>query len=183
MALGPDISSANTYGAVGRVISSWERVEMELALLYAVFVEKPNDLDVIVDYGTLHRIFKDRMDALEQASGAFFQREPSQDNEGEWASILLLARELADKRHQIAHGIVMHSQLPSEEAMKLGLSEFAVKPPWYSISNLTKRSGRHPDVGIWGGGYDYKVADLEDIVSNFDALRARIECFRLSIVP
>jgi hypothetical protein len=76
----------------------------------------------------------------------------------------------------------MNSSLPSEDAMKVRLNEFAVKPPWYSVFNLTKRSGRHPDVGIWGGGYDYKVADLEGIVSAFDALRERIERFRQSIV-
>lgn len=118
------------------------------------------------------------MDALAEAGTHYFQKNPSQEDEGECALIISLARELADKRQQIAHGIVMHSLLPSEEAMKMGLNEFAVKPPWYSIFHLTKKSGRHPDVGIWGGGYDYKVADLDGIASSFNALRERLERFR-----
>jgi hypothetical protein len=182
MALGPDIDPSNTYAGVGRSISSWELVEVELAVLYSIFIGKPNDLDAIVEYGKLHSIFNNRMNAVGKAAASFFLKQPSQEKEGEWSSIDAVARELADKRHQIAHGIVMISSLPSEDAMKVHLNEFAVKPPWYSIFNLTKKSGRHPDVGIWGGGYDYKVADLNDIASTFDTLRERIQRFRQSIL-
>jgi hypothetical protein len=91
MALGPDIHPANTYEAVGRAISGWERAEMELALLYAIFVGKPDDLDVIVDYGKLHRIFNNRMDALRtEPPTRFFKRTPPRTGRANGLQSILL---------------------------------------------------------------------------------------------
>ncbi len=170
---GPDIISENTYAAVGRAISSWEIFELQMAELYSIFVGRHNDLEVITNYGAdpFYATFEKRMTFVGNAAEKYFLKYPSQEIEGTFCSLVGRARELSHKRHQIAHGIVMSCGLPSEKAHKAGLIEYAVRPPWYAIISLTKHSGRDKDVGIWGGGYDYKVADLTTINSEFEALQ------------
>jgi hypothetical protein len=76
----------STYSAVGRVLAQWERVEVELAHLYACFKGQPtNSLSQIREYG-IGTIFRER--ALADAADSYFRANCCQHHEGDFDALL-----------------------------------------------------------------------------------------------
>lgn len=99
-----------TYAAVGRAMSEWERLEVELAHLYTKFVRLPrHSLIAIRPYGTPIN-FGNRMDGLENAAGGYFVTAPDQGVEGEFSTIATHCRKWSLRRNEVAHGIVQPVQ-------------------------------------------------------------------------
>lgn len=101
-----DAADSATYEAMGRALCEWERMEVALAYLYSVFTWRGAfDLQGARQYGR-GRIFKERMDGLEDVARRFFIQRHHQDAEGDFGRLVCRVRKFADRRNDIAHGIV-----------------------------------------------------------------------------
>lgn len=97
----PDI----THRSVGRVLSEWEGVEIQLGYIYTAIVEKHGDWYALLEYGE-GRAFKGRFDILRNAISDFFVKHPNQDDEATLDRFLVRVTNFAARRHDVAHGIV-----------------------------------------------------------------------------
>lgn len=93
------------FSCVGRVISYWEAIEFELGLLYTCFGGIPEDHYLMREYGA-GRIFRDRAQALDQKATAHCIRHNCQHREGDFDNIMSQCLGYADRRNDMAHGIV-----------------------------------------------------------------------------
>lgn len=122
-----------TYCGVGHVLSCWERVEVELARIYSIFVGKPNDLDAIKEYGD-KTIFRRRADDLIQAFENFRVRHCTQDLEGDFEELTDRIAGWSARRNDVAHGIVeqTHNLRHYRELYKQeGLIRYVLIPSLY----------------------------------------------------
>lgn len=161
-----------TYEAVGRVISSWESVEFELARLYSGFVGDP-DGDALQAYG-LPRIFHDRLEHLKKAAAAHFVQRPNQYHEGASQHIQVKAEGFSFRRNEVAHGIVMPvSSLSfiSQRATNQTAPFFAVLPPYYTIRRHTEGMPR----------YAYTRVELNDLSRKLISLVEEIQALRICL--
>jgi hypothetical protein len=104
----PSFGDANddfTYAGVGRVLSQWEHVELQLGYLHSALRGKYQDYDTMIDYG-VGSAFRDRFRRLEAAARAFFVRYSSQEFEARFEALRTKVLAFADRRHDVAHGIV-----------------------------------------------------------------------------
>jgi hypothetical protein len=53
-----------TYAGVGRVISQWEMIEVELSQIYAWLVKRPEEIEAVRLYSEGKRIFEERIKGL-----------------------------------------------------------------------------------------------------------------------
>jgi len=128
-----------TYAAVGRVISQWEHVESELSHLYALFIGKPWKEEAFDGYYEEGKTTKSRIKSVGIVSHSFFQRNPDQTREGNFTALMRCVEGFADRRHEVAHGIVRPIQwyrvaLPDLEAPPNSPFQFCVVPPHYQRS-------------------------------------------------
>jgi hypothetical protein len=94
------------YEAIGRALSTWEELETRLAGLYAAFCEQSQyDRATNNEYGAPAN-FRVRLAALERAGCRYFVKRPHQDLEGEFAWLIRTADGWAQRRNDVAHGIV-----------------------------------------------------------------------------
>lgn len=130
-----------TYEGVGRVISQWESVEFQLSRLYSAFVGD-SDGPPIQQYG-VGRIFKERLAILERSAQQWFISQPSQHAEGHFDRIVEQVRGFADRRNEVAHGIVfpVHTVSFFMETMKLpsGNEWWALVPPYHLLRKHDER--------------------------------------------
>src|SRR3954447_18571165 len=83
-----DENNDSTYSAVGRVLTQWERVEVELAHLYACFKGQPtNSLNQIREYGS-GTIFRERAQKLADAAHSYFRAKCCQHHEGDFDALM-----------------------------------------------------------------------------------------------
>jgi hypothetical protein len=67
-----DYSEDITYRSVGRFISSWESIEVELSHLYAIFVGKYFKPEAYDEYHDQSKTLKQRLRTLEEAARLYF---------------------------------------------------------------------------------------------------------------
>jgi hypothetical protein len=101
---GDDIEDS-TYAGVGRVMSGWESVELELSYFHSLFVGRHEQLDAMREYGT-GDTFQSRKRLLAQSASAFFTRHHNQEIEGDFCRLIIDATKFSHRRNDIAHGIV-----------------------------------------------------------------------------
>lgn len=98
------------YTAVGMALSSWERVEHDLADMFAIFTGSVrglvNDDPAIRAYGTIIS-YKQRIQVLEAAAKAYFARNKRSGLERSFKILLKKCNGWSDRRNDIAHGIVL----------------------------------------------------------------------------
>ena len=107
-----DVTPEPLFRAVGRAMSSWERLEAHLSYLYSILVKKPMQIEALQAYGRDQRIFDLRMKALKKAADGYEILSPSQERESLLDSLIGEARQLSTCRNQIAHGVVTPVQTP-----------------------------------------------------------------------
>jgi hypothetical protein len=100
-----DPSPWETYKMVGRSLTEWEQIEYTLSRIYSILVEKPDDMSAIREYGTLS-IFRDRSCQLESKANTFFISRQNQELEARLQYLLKRIRGYADRRNEVAHGVV-----------------------------------------------------------------------------
>ena len=94
--------------AVGRLLSQWEGVEIQLGYIYAAAVEQHGDWDALRDYGAGTTTAR-RLDLLQSAVDTFSVRYPDQAAEGRINAVINSATLFAARRHDVAHAIVRDS--------------------------------------------------------------------------
>jgi hypothetical protein len=135
-----DDDADDTYKMIGRALTDWENLEVQLAHLYASFTEQPNRLEAFRAYGGYpagSTIFAVRVAQLKKVAAAYFVNFPSQPNEGEFDDLMDRAQRLADRRNEIAHSVVDAMQWdPSLRPLYKHLidepAEFCAIPSYYT---------------------------------------------------
>jgi hypothetical protein len=123
-----------TYEAVGRALSAWEELEVNLSHLFGVFSGKdPLSTETYASYGE-ERIFVQRADMLERLASSYFIIKPNQNLEGDFCHLICDTRCFSARRNDIAHGVVRPIQTypatlipvenPSDD------SEFRIEYEW-----------------------------------------------------
>jgi hypothetical protein len=95
-----------TYASVGRFITRWENIEVELSHLYAIFVGKYFKPEAYDEYHDQSKTLRQRLTTLEEAARRYFVKYPDQDNERDFTLLMEEVRGFSERRHEIAHGIV-----------------------------------------------------------------------------
>lgn len=171
-----DDSSAKTFEWVGRVLSQWVHIEFQLGMLHSAIAQRPNDGNTVREYGDAGKIFRARLLRLRQTADRFFKLKPDQCLEGEFYRICTAAAGFADRRNEVAHGVVFPSVfLPSfiEDRVQGNLESWALAPPYFEARKFdTSNFPKHV----------YTSRELHALVINLIALRERIEKLQASIV-
>ena len=135
-----DADAISTYAGVGRVLSQWEEVEVELSAIYTILRGKHRQLAAFHEYG-LGRIFADRVQIFEKAMEAFFIKRPNQQLEGEMFVILQRVKNLANRRNEVAHGLVRPIQwMRSRRADDPPGGQFVLVPSHYNKRKFTPKT-------------------------------------------
>jgi hypothetical protein len=95
-----------TYAAVGRALSHWENIEVELSHLFALYINKMWTNEGYDRYYQDGKTTRGRLDALRIAAENYFVGRPNQEAEGSFSRLMEAATGFADRRHEVAHGIV-----------------------------------------------------------------------------
>jgi hypothetical protein len=94
-----------TYISVGRVLSQWEGVKIELGYVYTAVAGNHGDWYKLLEY-VEGSSFKGRFCILEKALSSFFVKHPEQEIEAKLECFLKKVNKFAARRHDVAHGIV-----------------------------------------------------------------------------
>jgi hypothetical protein len=135
-----DEDEGRTFEGIGRIVSEWEYVELELGHLYTVLVDRFGDIEALQEYGS-GGLFSQRVSILVRAQEQCFHRTPHQALEGEFDELIQRIRKYADRRHDVAHGIVKPIQwvFPPGDARRvenvIGF-QYCVVPPHYKDNHL-----------------------------------------------
>ena len=100
-----DADPKQIYMSVGRVLSQWEGVEIQLGYIYTAATGRHGDWYALLEYGEGNTTAR-RLRVVHEAVDAFFVRRPYQDAEARVACLLKSAGFFAARRHDIAHGVV-----------------------------------------------------------------------------
>jgi hypothetical protein len=167
-----------TYAGVGRVMSRWEAVEVELAHLYTIFVNRPHEADAIKAYG-MGRIFAERLALLREAAERYFVSSPDQAIEGAARELLDRVRRYSDRRNEVAHGIVR--QMRWVRGVRDNLAQDAVGrfqhclvPPHYTFRKFDQHN--RPT-------YAYASAELLTLDEKLFWLAHEVQDLRLRLDP
>ena len=114
------------YAEVGHALSTWERYEFTLAILYAAFVADEDYLGARRSYAAI-RTFEGRADMLRAASTAFFERKPHPQAQESFKAVLTAATSFSPRRNDIAHGHVF-IYYPTPD-----LTDVVLKPESYAL--------------------------------------------------
>lgn len=169
-----DAEESVTYEYVGRVLSEWESLEFELSRLYRFFVGGTDEIEHLREYGA-GRIFRDRAKLLADKAKPYFIQRCDQQREGDLDELIAAAIGHADRRNDIAHGIVFRiSGLTLFRQRirydRLHRDHYAVVPTLYALRFHT------PD-GL--PEYAYASTEMKRIASRILNLRKQVEKFRL----
>lgn len=152
------------YEAVGRALSNWEDVELDLACLYAAFLGiKPVDAIAQPEY-VAARIFKERADVIVRAGDSHFVKNCDQAIEGEFKQLIIEARLLAERRNDIAHGVVR----PVWSMKRPEIEHFMLMPSTYKHKFFTENANPL---------YAFSSKEINNFCTSFQEFRNRI--FRL----
>src|SRR5262245_4153884 len=123
-----DIES--TFAGVGRVLSQWETIELELSYLYGHLLNQPDDMDIIRQYGD-PITFNGRIDGLCRVAKDYFKQNPHQDTEAEFCDLVSRARGFSARRNDVAHSIVRPIQWITPQGIGDAPLQFCAVPPHY----------------------------------------------------
>jgi len=138
-----DWSEDAIYGSIGRALSSWEHVEIALSDLFTSLLS-PNlyELPAQRAFGSVTTSGL-RSNMLKEAGDAFFMAFPNDDDNAKFDELRKLARQYAERRNDIAHGIV--GPYPTPGGPVRGL---ALLPPRHATAKRTliphDKPQRHP---------------------------------------
>ena len=101
-----DADVQELYAAVGYALSHWEDIESELSHWYALFIGKMWQHEAYDEYYDKGKTSQRRINTLEVAGEKYFETCPSQSVEAEFGTVVRATSAFADRRHELAHGIV-----------------------------------------------------------------------------
>jgi hypothetical protein len=173
-----DDNDLMTYAGVGWVTSQWERIEFSLARLFSIFVGRPDESRALIEYSA-PPIFRMRFDALLRTAARFFISNPDQQLEGELHALTVQLHGFADRRNDIAHGMVFPIQ--SIEFLRRHLDprhahrrQFALISPFQTLKR---------DAAKDTPAYAYTSAEMNSIRVDLIELGVPIHAFRNRLLP
>ncbi len=122
-----DDSDDITYSGVGRVLSQWEELELQLGASYSAFMGQFEDLATMQRYG-VPRIFDARLNGLVKIAEEYFARHPDQAREGAFCDLVARVRGFAARRNDVAHGVVQPFTQPGPTPFGNPFTFFLVPP-------------------------------------------------------
>jgi hypothetical protein len=128
----------HTYAGVGRVLSQWETLELELGFIYGLLLNQLEDIEAVRRYGE-PKIFEERIKGLSAVASEYFKWNPHQETEAELDALLMSARQFAARRNDIAHSIVRPIQWIARD-MDEGPLQFCAVPPLYLARKFDARN-------------------------------------------
>jgi hypothetical protein len=161
---------------MGRAISAWERMEMELAIIYSILTRRPGQPGAIDEYGSAGKTLDQRLDQVQAAWNQFAPLAPNQGKEADLkAAIGVLMQGVRDRaavRARIAHGMVAevgYLDRASSWLVAPARRGYAMVAPPHAETRLT---GDRPP------GYYYGTIPLTAMASDFIALANEIQNIR-----
>jgi hypothetical protein len=100
-----DRNASLIYEGVGRVLSQWKQVEVELGYLYGVFRMGYDNKKVVSNY-CYHGSFGSRMKLLDEAAEDFLIRADNRQMEIEFDRLRENISGFSGRRNDIAHGVL-----------------------------------------------------------------------------
>jgi hypothetical protein len=100
-----DATQDKTFAYVGFVMTRWESLEFELSRLHSMFLGAFDETEAMRAYGKGDTFLR-RKTILKESAEAQFRTNPNQKREGEFDNLLTEASGYADRRNEIAHGMV-----------------------------------------------------------------------------
>ena len=166
-----DMKPNEVHIARSRAIDEWERVENCLMMLDSLFAQSLGKKSC---YGK-GKIFVNRLESIERFGRQYFIRHPSQTVESEFDGLIASLKNYAQRRHDIAHGIV--EILLTKENQHTNTIEFALLPAFYAIDRPRKTN--------FFPTFAYNAAILLSFESKFDELGQHVRSFtyRLFEIP
>lgn len=150
-----------TYAAVGRFLSSWERYEGILSLLFSAFVVNMEREGARRAYSAV-RTFEGRITMLSAASEAYFHEIPNEAWLNSFKAIYKDAKGFSPRRNDVAHGVVQYFNIAPETEFRIPGGGFALFP---SYANFKDRNlGNEPD-------YCYTSVELNYFKEQFEKLQ------------
>lgn len=129
------------YHAMGKFTSTWEFLEVALAMLYAEFIKQPN-FSGYQQYGSA-KIFKERLAVLCRAANSHFIAHPNQILEGEFDWLVSDITDLSVARNNIAHGVVATMPNPFIDRgyvpKALAAPLWVLIPPFYASGHFARQ--------------------------------------------
>jgi hypothetical protein len=169
-----DASADITYTAVGRFLSQWEGLEIELSDLYAIFIGKYEKREAYEEYYNKSRTLSSRIKLLNESAYSFFIIHPSQTDEGDFSNLTARILGFSDRRHEIAHGIVRpyvaYAWLTEwSNPTDRDTTKTCLVPPYYQRNWHTEQFGlpKYVYIAIQIDRLTAKVADLVRDLSSF----------------
>lgn len=168
-----------TYAAVGGFLSQWEKVEIELSDLYAIFTSRPNTREAYEDYYNEARSLASRIALLDDSAERFFVKCPSQVTEGEFANLKARVSGFSERRHEIAHGVVRpyfeYAVLTEwSDPLDQDQTRTCLAPPYYQ-RNWFDKTLDLPKYVYVGSQIDRITVRLADLAHDVAALKERVE--------
>ncbi|MER9266608.1 hypothetical protein NKI63_18870 [Mesorhizobium sp. M0410] len=173
-----DQNEDEIYQWIGRSLDAWEHVEFELARMYSLLCGDP-EWAKMQEYGGSGNIFRDRIGNLANVAVSYFRRDPHQDHEGALDGLITACKGFADRRNEVAHGMVMDVQtfLFWQDKMKAAapnVPQLLVVPPYYHVR-------KHDSLGL--PGFGYSSFELSTITNRLLDLSRAIDAFNLRVWP
>jgi hypothetical protein len=159
--LKPNEAPEPLWESVGHALSYWESAEMQLAVLWCIFSDRPGFTPNLASYGNEGTVFSARIQKLERAAETYFIREPDQAFEGRFRAVVTLANDLGIYRHRVAHGVVSRRNISGW---------WWLMPPWYTEK-----------LHYEGEPYFYCSAQVDAIAEHFATLRNRAKALLASL--
>jgi hypothetical protein len=151
------------YEAVGRALSHWEILELDLACLYAKFLGISGQEYVDA------RIFRERADVITSAACAYFVKHCNQEIESEFKRLIQDARLFSDRRNDIAHGVVA----PVWNMAHPELDQFMLRPSNYKRKEFNS---------LGSPEYAFSSVEINAFAKHFQDFRTRIAALDAKIL-
>src|SRR4051812_37914828 len=100
-----DLDDKATFEGIGRIVHRWEFIEFNLARIHSVFVGDPDGSAALREYGNGRNI-SERGAIIRASFERWAALSPNQKREGQFNKFMREVVGFADRRNEIAHGIV-----------------------------------------------------------------------------
>ena len=125
-----DDDQDTTFAGVGRLLTQWEMIEVELAQIYGWLVNRPDEIEALHQYG-VPGTFTERIKGLRMVADVYFQWNPHQDSEAEFCSLTTKVLNFSARRNDVAHSVVRPFQWMVSPNLE-GPLQFCAVPPHYN---------------------------------------------------
>ena len=172
-----DLDDRLTFEGIGRIIDQWERIEFTIARLHSVFAGGPDESSEMREYGAGRNVVE-RSIIIKTQADKWFVKHPNQRQEGQFDKLMREYLGFADRRNEIAHGIVHPvsglTYFRQRTTRADYLVQYAVIPPYQVMK-------RYHDNGV--PKYMYASPEMELLMDRLSDLYAGVFDFLHEIEP